>query len=148
MKPTSTSKQGAAPGPQASARSADARMLTSMIQRVHDPVVARIFLSTLEQYPELQVQFLGAYLKAQETVKRSQIRYAKARDFGIAAIRAKNCAVACGLLVLRSCVGLARFVKYVHVKSKHRKAFRDAHCSPGFNVICLPQSQKATGTDC
>lgn len=62
---------------QTSPRSADARMLTSMIQRVHDPVIARIFLSTSEQYPDLQLQFLGAYLKAQETVKRSQIRYAK-----------------------------------------------------------------------
>jgi hypothetical protein len=94
---------------QTSPRSADARMLTSMIQRVHDPVVARIFLSTLEQYPDLQLQFLGAFLKAQETVKRSQMRYAKARDFGIAAMRLKNSAVACGLLVMRSCMGLVRF---------------------------------------
>ncbi len=132
---------------QSSPRSADARMLTSMIQRVHDPVVARIFLSTLEQYPDLQLQFLGAFLKAQETVKRSQMRYAKARDFGIAAMRFKNSAVACGLLVMRSCVGLVRFLKNELVKSKCRKAFRDAHRSPASNVICLPKPLKATGTD-
>lgn len=132
---------------QTSPRSADARMLTSMIQRVHDPVVARIFLSTLEQYPDLQLQFLGAYLKAQETVKRSQMRYAKARDFGIAATRAKNSAVACCLLVMRSCMGLVRLLQKKHVKSKCRKAFREAHRSPGSNVICLPKPIKATGTD-
>jgi len=132
---------------QTSPRSADARMLTSMIQRVHDPVVARIFLSTLEQYPDLQMQFLGAYLKAQETLKRSQMRYAKARDFGIAVSRTKNSAVACSLLVLRSCIGLVRFLKSEYVKSKCRKAFREAHLSPGSNVICLPKPLKATGTD-
>lgn len=132
---------------QTSPRSADARMLTSMIQRVHDPVVARIFLSTLEQYPDLQLQFLGAYLKAQETVKRSQMRYAKARDFGIAAMRAKNSAVACCLLVMRSCMGLVRLLQKKHVKSKCRKAFREAHLSPGSNVICLPKPLKETGTD-
>lgn len=132
---------------QSSPRSADARMLTSMIQRVHDPVVARIFLSTLEQYPDLQLQFLGAFLKAQETVKRSQMRYAKARDFGIATMRLKNSAVACGLLVTRSCIGLVRFLMNEHAKSKCRKAFREAHRSPGSNVISLPQPLKATGTD-
>jgi hypothetical protein len=132
---------------QSSPRSADARMLTSMIQRVHDPVVARIFLSTLEQYPDLQLQFLGAFLKAQETVKRSQMRCAKARDFGIAAMRLKNSAVACGLLVMKGCTGLVRFLKNEHVKSKCRKAFREAHRSPGSNVISLPQPHKATGTD-
>ncbi|MDH0051302.1 hypothetical protein [Comamonas terrigena] len=127
--------------------SADARMLTSMIQRVHDPVVARIFLSTLDQYPDLQLQFLGAFLKAQETVKRSQMRYAKARDFGIATMRLKNSAVACGLLVARSCIGLVRFLMNEHANSKCRKAFREAHRSPGSNVISLPQPRKATGTD-
>lgn len=132
---------------QANPHSADARMLTSMIQRVHDPVVARIFLSTLEQYPDLQLQFLGAFLKAQETVKRSQMRYAKARDFGIAAMRLKNCAFACGLLLIKSCMGFVIFLKNEHVKLKCRKAFRDTHRSSGSNVICLPQPRKAVGTD-
>ena len=132
---------------QTSPRIVDAHMLTSMIQRVHDLVVARIFFSTLEQYPDLELQFLGAFLKAQETVKRSQMRYAKARAFGIAAMRVKNRAVACGLLVMSCCMGFVRFLKNEHAKSKRRKAFRDAHRSPGSNVICLPQPRKATGTD-
>lgn len=106
MNTTSTSNPGASAAQQTTPRSVDARILANMIQRVHDPVVARIFLSTLETYPELQVQFLGAFLKAHETVKRSQIRYAKARDLGHSvAWFAKN-AVGCSRFVVRGCTRL------------------------------------------
>jgi hypothetical protein len=51
----------------------DRQLLVNMMPCVNDPDVARIFLNTLDMYPDLKLHFLGAYLIAEETVKRSQI---------------------------------------------------------------------------
>lgn len=70
-------------------RDTDRRMLASLIARVDDPVVARVFIDVVEQHPELKIEFLGAYLSAQEAIRRSKIQYAKACEAEAAAAAAK-----------------------------------------------------------
>ena len=69
-------------GPIKSAQLLDAIHWQSTMGRLKDPVVARLVLGYLNENPRLRDQHPGAYLMASETVKRSQIRYAKARAWG------------------------------------------------------------------
>ncbi|MCR6481033.1 hypothetical protein NU688_33085 [Variovorax sp. ZS18.2.2] len=71
-----------APEPQGSAHSMDATQWRHMMSRLNDPVVARLVLAYLDANPAQRDRYPGGYLQATETVKRAQIRYAKARDWG------------------------------------------------------------------
>jgi hypothetical protein len=66
-------------------RSVDARHLHQMFERVDDVVVARLLLAGFNDNADLAKAFPGVLLRAQETVKRSHIRYAKARRYGVLA---------------------------------------------------------------
>lgn len=82
-----TSKPRSDASASVSPRHVDAKHLADMLARVHDPVVARVFLSLTDEHPELRLDFLGAQLKATETVEREAIRYEKAREAGLAYAR-------------------------------------------------------------
>lgn len=66
-------------------RSVDARHLHQMFERVDDVVVARLLLAGFNDNADLAKTFPGVLLRAQETVNRSHIRYAKARRYGVLA---------------------------------------------------------------
>lgn len=66
-------------------RSVDARHLHQMFERVDDVVVARLLLAGFNDNADLAKAFPGVLLRARETVKRSHIRYAKARRYGVLA---------------------------------------------------------------
>lgn len=130
----------------------DRRLLASLMQRLNDPVVARVFVSNVEVDPELKIQFFGAYLSAQETIKRSQIQYAKAHEKGLAAAALKRkCwkgACVSGKFFLHSCMSTARWLYQVTLEYKHqRKAKQMPEKSTSAKVILLPSAYKATGTD-
>lgn len=126
----------------------DRRLLVKMISRVNDPVVARVFLCTVEMYPDLKLQFLGAYLTAEEAVKRSQIRYAKARDMGLAAARSKRAALKLMVGLWSLSQDVVRRVRNALEARRLRKARELAkqHASSA-KVVLLPLPFKATGTD-
>lgn len=133
----------------ASPADVDRKLLAQMISRVNDPLVARVFLNACDQCPELKQEFLGAYLTAAEALKRSHIRYAKAREAGVAAGRFKR-----GITrVLRSSWDVMTVV-FLWALAKARveilryMAARRASPRPtSANVIQLPMPRKATGTD-
>lgn len=52
-------------------------------RRIADPVVARLVVRFLDDEPHLREQRVGVYLAASETVKRSQITYARWRRLGV-----------------------------------------------------------------
>jgi hypothetical protein len=54
-------------------------------RRVNDPVTARLIVKLLDEDPYLREHRIGVYLAASETVKRSQIRYARWHRYGQAA---------------------------------------------------------------
>lgn len=62
----------------------EARQWLRMLGRLDDVVVARLVLKFLTDNPALIERHLGAYMTASETVKRSQIRYARSYGAGMA----------------------------------------------------------------
>ena len=62
----------------------DASQWLRMLGRLDDIVVARLVLKFLTDNPALIERHLGAYMTASETVKRSQIRYARSYGLGMA----------------------------------------------------------------
>lgn len=125
----------------------DRQLLVKMISRVNDPVVARVFLCTVDMHPDLKLQFLGAYLTAEEAVKRSQIRYAKARDMGLAMARSKRVALKLLAGIWTLSVAFASWVHKAHKRLKQRRVPQTAEQASSSNVILLPLPLKATGTD-
>jgi hypothetical protein len=62
----------------------EARQWLRMLGRLDDVVVARLVLKFLTDNPALIERHLGPYMTASETVKRSQIRYARSYELGMA----------------------------------------------------------------
>jgi hypothetical protein len=60
----------------------DLRYWQNLAQRVSDPVTARVIVKFLDADPYLREHRIGVYLAACETVKRSQIRYARWHRYG------------------------------------------------------------------
>ena len=60
----------------------DACQQLRMLGRLDDIVVARLVLSFMSENPRMKERHPGAFLTASETVKRSQIRYARAFGYG------------------------------------------------------------------
>jgi hypothetical protein len=60
----------------------DLRYWQNLAQRVSDPVTARVIVKLLDADPYLREHRIGVYLAACETVKRSQIRYARWHRYG------------------------------------------------------------------
>lgn len=143
-----TQTQSSSKKPASSPSDVDRKLLVNMISRVNDPVVARVFLCTVDMYPDLKLQFLGAYLTAEEAVKRSQIRYAKARDMGLVAARSKRVALELLGTAWSLSVSFARWMRKALHEHKQRKASESAkQQATSANVILLPLPRKATGTD-
>lgn len=90
-----------------------------MMGRLDDPVVARLVLKFLNENPRIRLEHPGAFLLASETVKRSQIRYAKAYAVGkfsrsACSLVGRGIAAATGrvcLLVVAGCSGLQKLVR-------------------------------------
>lgn len=124
----------------------DEKHLADMLRKLKDPVTARIFLAVVYDYPELERRFLGSYLQALETVKRSQIQYAKARDLGL--ICAKLCFKSAQCAVWLSRLSLKLFVQLREWNtSAQLKKSRVTQAANDKKVICLPYTSKATGTN-
>jgi hypothetical protein len=91
-----------------------------MMGRLEDPVVARLVLAFLNDNPRQRAQHPGAFLQASETVKRSQIRFAKAYAWGrlagstsVAAGRGvSRAAKGLGMLASSGFAGLAKLVHW------------------------------------
>ena len=66
----------------------EARQWLRMLGRLDDVVVARLVLKFLTDNPALIERHLGSYMTASETVKRSQIRYARSYGLGMAIAQA------------------------------------------------------------
>lgn len=124
----------------------DEKHLADMIRKLNDPVTARIFLSVVYDYPELEMRFLGSYLQALETVKRSQIQYAKARVLGL--VSAKLCSKTAQGVYWLSRLTLKLFVQLREWnRSAQLKKSRVTQAANDEKVICLPHASKATGTN-
>lgn len=80
-------------------RGVDMQHLHEVFERVHDVVVARIVIAQFDANPRLKDAFPGVHLKALETIKRAQIRYAKAHRAGVRVAA-----------VTRACRGIARWL--------------------------------------
>ena len=92
-------------------RGVDMQHLHQVLERVDDVVVARIVIAKFDANPRLMDAFPGAHLKALETIKRSQIRYAKAHRFGVRlASVARGCRGVGAWLVsgVRGCIASVR----------------------------------------
>lgn len=63
----------------------DARQWQAVVNRVEDPITARLLVDLLDTMPDLRMERVGVYLAARETVKRDQVRYAKSFRCGKAA---------------------------------------------------------------
>lgn len=74
----------------AGARQVEAKHLADMLTRLDDPVVAELFIAFVDDSPELRQEYLGACLKAAETVRRQQMRFERARAAGRAYARARG----------------------------------------------------------
>lgn len=143
--PNFTSSKQSASRPSAGPAQLDEKHLAGMIAKLHDPLVASIFLEVLNQYPELETRYLGSYLKAIETVERTQSRNAKARAIGQACKALRVSAAKASLWVYRS---LTFCVARLREHMKQSKSVRPkAKPAANDNVIYLPDASKATGTD-
>ncbi|CAN7764554.1 hypothetical protein LJR039_007244 [Pseudorhodoferax sp. LjRoot39] len=112
-----------------SPRSVDARHLHQMFERVDDVVVARLLLAGFNDNADLAKAFPGVLLRAQETVKRSHIRYAKARRYGVLARTCGGIAIDLVLTVVdvaqRMGRGLASSVRGLQRRAAYKKSLRD-----------------------
>lgn len=124
----------------------DEKHLADMLRKLNDPVTARIFLGVVYDYPDLEMRFLGSYLQALETVKRSQIQYAKARDLGLICARLCFKSAQCAYWLCR--LSLKLFVRLREwSRSAQLKKSRVTQAANDEKVICLPHASKATGTN-
>lgn len=117
-----------------------------MIRKLNDPVTARIFLAVVYDYPELERRFLGSYLQALETVKRSQIQYAKARALGLICTKLCFKSVQCAYWFCRLSLNLFVQLREWNRSAKLKKS-RVTQAANDEKVICLPHASKATGTN-
>lgn len=110
-------------------RSVDARHLHQMFERVNDVVVARLLLAGFNDNADLAKAFPGVLLRAQETVKRSHIRYAKARRYGVLARTCGCIAIDLVMTVVgvaqRMGRGLASSVRGLQRRAAYKKSLRD-----------------------
>lgn len=110
-------------------RSVDARHLHQMFERVDDVVVARLLLAGFNDNADLAKAFPGVLLRAQETVKRSHIRYAKARRYGVLARTCGGIAIDLVMTIVgvaqRMGRGVASSVRGLQRRAAYKKSLRD-----------------------
>jgi hypothetical protein len=63
-------------------RSMDVDQWKYLVSRISNPTTAKIIVEYLDSDPTAKLQFAGIYVRARETVQRSRIRYAKAKQWG------------------------------------------------------------------
>lgn len=109
------------------ARHVECNHWLGMMGRLQDPVVARLVLGFFNENMRLRDQHPGAFLIAAETVKRDQIRYAKAYAWGRLA-RAVTVATGRGTfvtverLIAMASLGFRAGRKLAHAMSQHSTA--------------------------
>ncbi|WP_375576593.1 hypothetical protein [Paracidovorax oryzae] len=129
-----TTKAGANGPSFASARQVEAKHLADMLTRLDDPVVAELFIAVVDDSPELRQEYLGACLKAAETVRRQQMRFERARAAGRAYARARGqiSFVARALLIAARSVAAA--IRRARVERHHTASPARAEAA---NVVAL-----------
>ncbi|HVR48335.1 MAG TPA: hypothetical protein VMS38_01250 [Pseudorhodoferax sp.] len=142
-------QQSSSPSPKSPAfnpRSVDARHLHQLFERVDDVVVARLLVARFADDADLCKAFPGAHLRALETVKRSQIRYAKARRYGVLA---RTCGgIALDLIgtavstVQRIGRGVAASIRAAKRRAAYVKSVRGQA-----QVICLPDARSSVPSE-
>jgi hypothetical protein len=126
-------------------RSVDARHLHQLFERVDDVVVARILVASFAANAELCRAFPGAHLRALETVKRAQIRYAKAHRYGVLARTCGGIAIDLVGTVVSSALRVGRAVAAAARAAKRRAAYVKSVRDQS-RVICLPDTRKAASS--
>ncbi|AVT09665.1 hypothetical protein [Paracidovorax avenae] len=118
----------------ASARQVEAKHLADMLARLHDPVVAELFIAVVDDSPELRQEYLGACLKAAETIRRQAMRFERARAAGRAYARARGQIS----FVARSFVVAGRYI-VAAIRRAHAERHHAASPAPAepANVVSL-----------
>jgi len=116
-----------------------------MMGRLQDPVVARLVLGFLNDNPDLRDTHPGAFLLASETVKRDQIRYAKAYAWGklaksVSRATGRGTVVAFTGLCMLATAGLSGVRKLKHTMS--RPAAPDARQEAPAPTRCTPTHRR------
>lgn len=126
------------PASSSTAAAIDASHLRDVLRRAEDPVVARLLRDFITEH-ELQQSYPGAYLVAMESIKRSQTRYARAKERGILvrrlALRIGAALGACG----RTCVdGVVWLAQRCVQAAARRRSFGAVGSGQTSNVLVLP----------
>lgn len=127
-------------------RSVDARHLHQLFERVDDVVVARILVARFDADLDLCRAFPGAHLRALETVKRSQIRYAKARRYGVLARTCGGIAIDLVGTVVSTALRIGRAAS-AHVRAVKRRAAYVRSVRSEAKVICLPDAGMTSSSE-
>ncbi|WIY36668.1 hypothetical protein QRO11_10220 [Paracidovorax citrulli] len=129
-----TTKAGSNGPSFASARQVEAKHLADMLTRLDDPVVAELFIAVVDDSPELRQEYLGACLKAAETVRRQQMRFERARAAGRAYARARGQIS----FVARALLIAARYVAAAIVRARvERRHTASPARAEAVNVVAL-----------
>lgn len=135
-----TTKAGSNGPSFASARQVEAKHLADMLSRLHDPVVAELFIAVVDDSPELRQEYLGACLKAAETVRRREMRFERARAAGRAYARARGQVS----FVARAFVMAGRYVAAAirRARVEHHHPANQAHAETA-NVVALSSVRRS-----
>ncbi|XDF33222.1 hypothetical protein RBH89_13505 [Paracidovorax avenae] len=138
-----TTKAGSNGPSFASARQVEAKHLADMLTRLDDPVVAELFIAVVDDSPELRQEYLGACLKAAETVRRQQMRFERARAAGRAYARARGqiSFVARALLIAARYVAAA--IRRARVERHHTASPAPAEAA---NVVALSSVRRTAAS--
>ncbi|KQP14868.1 hypothetical protein ASF43_12470 [Pseudorhodoferax sp. Leaf267] len=117
-----------------------------LFERVDDVVVARLLVDRFESDLDLCKAFPGAHLRALETVKRSHIRYAKARRYGVLARTCGGIAIDLVGTVVSAALRIGRATS-AHVRAVRRRAAYVKSVRNEAKVICLPDARRSASND-
>ncbi len=134
------------PKPAFNPRSVDARHLHQLFERVDDVVVARLLVARFADDADLCKAFPGAHLRALETVKRAQIRYAKARRYGVLAKTCVGIAFDLGSTAVSTVQRIGRAVAASLRAAKRRAAYVKSVRGQA-QVICLPDARSVASSE-
>lgn len=131
------------PASSSTAAAIDASHLRDVLRRADDPVVARLLLDFITEH-ELQQSYPGAYLVALESIKRSQTRYARAKERGMLvrrlALRVGAALRACGKACVDGVLWLARRCLQAAARRRPLGVVGSGQAS---NVLVLPGPDNA-----
>jgi len=115
-----------------------------IVKRIDDPVTARLIVKLLDDDPHLREHRIGVYLAASETVKRSQMRFARwqrRRDAAVACLRfARGCVmrVVGAVTSIRPPMDLMSAAAISTALAAGHEANGETHVAPAFPPIVDP----------